>query len=87
MPQSKTRTPRFSISETPVVSEFLDIIWNQHPKLRGNKAETVVFALSACAHRSDTSNQTQSIESSPKSVETEPAQLIDSLDDLDDLDT
>lgn len=83
---SKQRTPRFSISETPVVAEFLEMIWSRYPRLRGNKAETVTFALSVCAHGASNSSQQplQPVEKAPNLPKEESeSNPLDNLDDLD----
>lgn len=80
---SKQRTPRFSISETPVVAEFLEMIWSRYPRLRGNKAETVTFALSVCAHGTSNSSQPPVEKAPDLTKEESESNPLDNLDDLD----
>ncbi|MBW4441814.1 MAG: hypothetical protein KME10_11370 [Plectolyngbya sp. WJT66-NPBG17] len=77
------RTPRFSVSETPLVDEYLELIWQRHPRLRGSKAETVLFALGAYAVQCPTGKaELPQAELIGDSSDT-PINPLDNLADLD----
>ncbi|MBW4528529.1 MAG: hypothetical protein KME18_25735 [Phormidium tanganyikae FI6-MK23] len=69
------------------MTEFFEIIWGDHPQLRGYKTETVLFALSACAHRSTVATVPRSELPQLEATLDSEAEQSDPFNNYDDLDS
>lgn len=82
----QSKSSRFSMTNTPALDGFLQVIWSAYPHLAGSRQDTILFAVSTCAYELSKRGEitTPSNDHQSQTSKEEPKE-IDPFDNLDEI--
>lgn len=80
------KSPRFSMTSTPALDGFLQVIWSAYPHLAGSRQDTILFAVSMCAYELSKRGEVATTSGiQPAEMSKEEPKEIDPFDNLDEI--